>query len=134
MEEQGLGKESCLYYNGKRRWCLRGWGYEDSWYMEYEGRDLDHVQRYWVYDHKDQVLGYLRRIVRGQWRAMVLTCFSGPKPCQYVRDGRAVRISRTVFYVYTHGGRRREIARGPDADAVAAHKLVLGDCTGGFCG
>lgn len=127
---------SCFWSRGTVRWCLdrfeseewsNSWAGDEWSITQYEGDS-----RYYVYNHKDEVLGYLRPATRGGWRAMVLTCFTHPpkgwsrQGCGYVRDGRAIPASRNVLHVYTKG-RRVGIARGPGAIAVAAYKLVLGD-------
>jgi hypothetical protein len=115
---------------------LDSWESEE-WINSWEGEEWSITQyqgdsRYYVYNHKDEVLGYLRPATRGGWRAMVLTCLDNPpkawsrQGCGYVRDGRAIPASRNVLHVYTKG-RRVGSARGPGAVAVAAYKLVLGD-------
>lgn len=127
---------SCFWSRGKVRWCLDPFESEE-WSDSWEGEEWSITRyegdsRYYVYNHKDEVLGYLRPATGGGWRAMVLTCLDNPpmawsrQGCGYVRDGRAIRASRNVLHVYTKG-RRVGSARGPGAVAVAAYKLVLGD-------
>lgn len=139
LAAQGLSAtKSCLWYRGKRRWCLPGWEGEEWSIWQYEGRE--HRGRYYVENHRNEVLGYLRPTSYG-WRAMVSVCgLAGPHNCGWARGGKVVRVSRNVLYVYSNGkprgaqgniydyrGPRREVARGPDAIAVAAYKLVIGD-------
>ena len=142
LAEQGVSAtESCLWYRGRKRWCLNGWGGEEWSIYQYEGRE--HRGRYYLHNHKDEVLGYLRPTSYG-WRAMVSVCgLAGPHNCGWARGGRVVRTGRrNVLHVYSGGNPRgaqgcvftrcdgvprREVARGPAAIAVAAYKLVKGD-------
>jgi hypothetical protein len=124
---------SCFWTRGKVRWCLDSWESEE-WINSWEGSitQYEGESRYYVYNQKDEVLGYLRPATRGGWRAMVLTCVDNPpmawsrQGCGYVRDGKAIPASRNVLHVYAKG-RRIGTARGPGVVAVAAYKLVLGD-------
>jgi hypothetical protein len=118
--------ESCFWARGKIKWCLDGWEGDEWSIWEYEGRA--HVGRYYVHNHKDEVLGYLRPSGRPRrWRAMVSVCFADARPCGWARGGKVVRASRNAYHIYKKG-RRVGTARGPAAIAVAAYKLVIGDC------
>jgi hypothetical protein len=118
------GHESCLWYRGRIKWCLIEPGGEE-WYFtpkpkrRYVLSDLTH----------DEALGYLRATSYG-WRAMNKVCFKGPQPCAWARDGRVVLLSKDarVLHVYSGKGLKLGTARGPHAIAVAAHKLIYGDC------
>jgi hypothetical protein len=132
--------ESCLYRHGKIRWCLtapRG----EEWYIDqWEGRE--HRGRYYLHNHQEEVQGYLRPTGYG-WRAMNYDCWHTNKQrtvfrdewtpglndvyCGWSRGGKVVRTGqRNVLYVYDQG--KGYAARGAHAVAVAAYKLIYGDC------
>jgi hypothetical protein len=116
-------KLSCLWFKGKRKWCLAPW--RDGYCEEetYFGRDLRN--RLIVYNQKEEILGYLRPNGPGTWRAMILYGGIG-----WARDGRVARASRGRYFIFS-GGRRRGIARGPRALEVAAYRLIYReDCSG----
>jgi hypothetical protein len=135
--------KSCFWSKGKRRWCLdeyeskeyaNSWADDGGWNEPWEITQYEGDSRYYVYDHRDRVEGYLRpAIIRGAWRAHVFTCLIDPPPkawskqgCGYVRDGIAIPASRNVLLIYTKG-RMVGTARGPGRIGVAAYKLVRGD-------
>lgn len=111
---------SCLWFKGKRKWCLAPWKDGICEVETYFGED--ERNRLLVYNQKEEILGYLRPNGPGTWRAMVLT-WRG-----WARDGRVVRASGGRYFVFS-GGRRRGIARGRRALEVAAYRLIYGeDC------
>jgi hypothetical protein len=73
-------KLSCLWFKGKRKWCLAPWNDGYCEVETYFGRDWRN--RLIVYNQKEEILGYLRPNGPGTWRAMVLT-WRG-----WARDGR----------------------------------------------
>jgi hypothetical protein len=112
--------KSCLWYKGKRKWCLvDGWSTDERYIEVLSTRQ---GVRVYVWNQKEETLGYLRATGPGRWRAMWNTFGDG-----WVRGGRAVRVTRNTYHVF-EAGRRRGIARGPAAIAVAALKLLSGDC------
>jgi hypothetical protein len=123
--EPGAIEASCFWRNGEADFCENSW--EDpngEWYM-----DTDSQDRVVVYNHQEEVLGYVREMVDGGWRAVVLRCLDNPPPawkqgCGYVRNGKFVSASEHVYYVFK-GGQRIGIARGRNAFAVAVLKLVM---------
>jgi hypothetical protein len=121
MAESSAGSwfpTSCFWFKGERKWCLgSGWEHceeEISIWTDGDGR-------YDVENQKGEVLGYVQPTGPGRWRAMVNT-YEG-----WARAGRVVRASRGRYLIFS-GGRRRGFARGPAAVAVAAYRLVAGDC------
>jgi hypothetical protein len=114
---------SCLWFKGKRKWCLAPW--KDG-YCEVETYfGEDERNRLIVYNQKEEILGYLRPNGPGTWRAMILYGGIG-----WARDGRVARASRGRYFIFS-GGRRRGIARGPRALEVAAYRLIYReDCSG----
>jgi hypothetical protein len=115
---------SCFWTTkGVRKWCIdeyateyaNHWTNDDGWnepweITQYEGND----RRYYVYNHRDELDGYLRPTPWG-WRAMLGS----------IRAGKAVRVSRNVYRVYSRG-KVVGSARGPDAVGVVAYELVKG--------
>jgi hypothetical protein len=129
------GHESCLWYQGRIRWCLIE-PIGEEWYIESKSGG-----RYYLHTVADDLTGYLRPTSYG-WRAMTIKCFKGPRPCAWVRGGWVVRVSQNVLRVHSvtqdrmdadgtfseYKGRRVETARGPHAIAVALYRLAYGDC------
>jgi hypothetical protein len=112
-------RESCLYRHGRIRWCLTAPEGEEWYIDQWEGRE--HVGRYYLHNHKDEVQGYLRPASYG-WRAMVGS-YEG-----WARGGKVVRTGqRNVLVVFSEG--KGFTARGALAVEVAAYKLIYGDCT-----
>jgi hypothetical protein len=113
---------SCFWTNkGVRKWCIdayateyaNNWTNDDGWnepweITQYEGND----RRYYVYNHKDELDGYLRPTPWG-WRAMLGS----------IRGGKAVRVSANTYRVYRRG-KVVGTARGRDAVGVVAYELI----------
>jgi hypothetical protein len=128
-----MGGESCFVVRGKPKWCFSN---EAIRTLDSVCSDERYVFRYkndprwYVEDQKEELLGYLRPTrTPGRWRAMWLLGSSG-----WVRGGLAVRTSRG-YNVHAFGGRasawrsrKLGVARGRFALAIAAFKLVDGDC------
>jgi hypothetical protein len=112
---------SCLWFKGKRKWCLAPWKDGFCEVETYFGED--ERNRLTVYNQKEEILGYLRPNGPSTWRAMVLT-WKG-----WSRSGRVVRASPGEYFIFWRN-RRRGIARGSRALEVAAYWHVYGDCTG----
>jgi hypothetical protein len=129
------GAQSCLWTKGVQGECIDGYAdpeYDNAWAGEewsitqYEGDD-----RYYVYNHKDELEGYLRRTPWG-WRAMVMACPTNPpkgwsrQGCGWVRAGKAVKVSHNVYPAYRvhRHGKVVGTARGPDAVGVVAYELI----------
>jgi hypothetical protein len=132
--------KSCFWSKGRRRWCIDRykskeyddyWTNDDGWNEPWSIVRYEGDRHYTVEDHRDRVLGYLRPADWGGWRAHVFVCLDDPpkawarQGCGFVRDGKAVPAGRNVLRVYTKG-RMVGTARGPDAAAVVAHKLIGG--------
>jgi hypothetical protein len=82
--------------------------------------------RWYVYNHKDELDGYLRPTPWG-WRAMVQACPTNPpkgwrQGCGWVRAGKAVRVGNS-YRIYRRG-RVVGTARGSDAVDVVAYELI----------
>jgi hypothetical protein len=82
---------SCLWFKGKRKWCLAPWKDGFCEVETYFGED--ERNRLTVYNQKEEILGYLRPNGPSTWRAMVLT-WKG-----WSRSGRVVRASRRVLHL-----------------------------------
>jgi hypothetical protein len=124
---------SCFWSKRVRRWCIDAYAsteYENDWSSdEWSITQYADDDRYYVYNHKDELDGYLRPTPWG-WRAMVQACPTNPpkgwsrQGCGWVRAGKAVRV-RNHYRVYRRG-KVVGTARGPDAVGVAAYELVEG--------